>query len=161
MKNKYENLQNIFGNMQIFTIFVSTTTTTTISGAKVTKNVKTFVNELLKILRDMKKQQLRALSEVAAEIRECEKILSCYNHFIPSYEASQMPVANVQIQLNRIVIKKTLRELHAEWHEVRTATLPPMVTEARPVTMETYIASPLEEAAIIAFNTDKRYCITE
>lgn len=110
------------------------------------------------VLADIKK--LRNSIEVYTELETLKEIRGCYNHFLASYEANDMKVAAVQIQLNRIVVNKAINELYLELDEIKALVMHNI--NAEPTTLRyTYKATPDEVKAIMSFNTDPRFTITE
>ena len=116
---------------------------------------------------------------IRAEIVELSVIKSTYTHFLASYEA-QVEVENAtQVEINKVIISEHLQKLYTELYEwealnryatnnkyntkddeKQTADTKPNSDKLR-MKFEPYIATELEERAIIHFNSDKRFKITE
>lgn len=104
----------------------------------------------------------RFSGDIAKEIQTLKDIAGCYNHFLASYESSQMQVAKAQIQLNKILIWKEINKLQEEYDNVMIeARLIGKEVEASKPKMDQYKYTELEDKAIMLFNSDKRYTITE
>lgn len=106
---------------------------------------------------------LRFSGIIANEIQNLKDIIGCYKHFEASYEASQMPVAKAQVQLNKIVARKHLSELEAELHAVYQVAREAGKERPAPEKPQwiNYKFSPLEERALLLDRADKRYTIHE
>lgn len=103
----------------------------------------------------------RPIRIIASEIAELRQVAGCYNYFLASYESSQMPEARLQVQLNKSIIWKTINALEVEKHEAEMYAREIGKEVERRMKFENYQYSPLEDAAIKAFNSDRRYSITE
>ena len=106
---------------------------------------------------------------------ELSAIKSTYNHFLASYEA-QVEVENAtQVEANKRVVCEKLKKLYMELEEVKhrhsngksaSSNETPAAHNQQDGTIllmkfEPYIATELEERAIMLFNSDRRYTITE
>lgn len=94
---------------------------------------------------------------IAKEIVELSEIRSAYNHYLGSHRGLTEVENTTQVQHNKKIITTTLRMLYAEleqsgkgFSEIRT---PPEIKKVE--------YSTLEKNAILHFNRDKRFTITE
>lgn len=104
-------------------------------------------------------KNLRTSQEVFTEMKVLREVRGCYNHFLASLESNEMKVAAVQVQLNKIAINKALNELQLELDAIQAEIklLTPQPTTKR----YTYRPTESEDRAIMLFNSDKRFKITE
>lgn len=104
-------------------------------------------------------KNLRTSQEVFTEMEVLREVRGCYNHFLASFESNEMKVAAVQVQLNKIAINKALNELQLELDAIQAGIklLTPQPTTKR----YTYQPTESEDRAIMLFNSDKRFTITE
>lgn len=127
---------------------------------------------------------MRTISIIKAEIVELSAIKSTYTHFLASYEA-QIEVENATlVENNKRIISENLKKLYAELtvtqkalantdeveknnNKYQNSNDPQKTQNTKPDTRNLrmkfvpYIASELEERAIMHFYSDKRYTITE
>lgn len=103
------------------------------------------------------KKELKSLTALFAERETLRQIDSCYKHFLASYEASKMPVANAQIQLNRITISKEINKLTLMIDEEKAN----VVQEVKGTVREKHVSTPEQTEAVMLFNKDPRFSITE
>lgn len=94
---------------------------------------------------------------IAKEIVELSEIRSAYNHYLGSHRGLTEVENTTQVQHNKKIITTTLRMLYAEleqsgkgFSEIRTQ---PAIKKVE--------YSTLEKNAILHFNRDKRFTITE
>lgn len=113
------------------------------------ETVKVQVNKVLKV---------RTAQEIANEINELEAVKKCYFHFLATNLHSEYPENVEQVEINFHLVKFYLTELYAELKAVKG--IAPRV-EAKPFKVTTVQHSLTEVKAIMAFNKDKRFSITE
>lgn len=102
--------------------------------------------------------KLRKPQDVAMEINELEIYKSAYRHFLASYEASQNPENEIAIERNLETVKRSLRVLYVELKEIEAGIK--AVVAPQPV-VRNLISNEDEIKAIMLFNQDKRFTITE
>lgn len=103
------------------------------------------------------KKELKSLTVLYSELETMQDIRGCYNHFLTSYESSKMPIANAQVQLNKAILNKEINLLHLDIDEAKAG----VVEEIKGTIRERHVASPEQMEAIMLFNKDKRFTITE
>ena len=92
------------------------------------------------------------------EINILEEIKNAYIHFLCSYEA-QCDVENAtQVEANKVIVKQSLSKLYQQLKKAEVMSK--AVKPAKPM-RRTYQYSEAEAEAILHFNTDKRFTITE
>lgn len=94
--------------------------------------------------------------EIVKELNDCEKILSAYNHFLASYQAQLYCNAKDEVLANKAIIQVTINELKKTLLSFDTGV---QVITKHPNII--YNHSALEMAAIMNFNSDNRFTITE
>jgi hypothetical protein len=115
------------------------------------ENVKPNVNSSLNTLRGAK--------EVLADIRVLENVKSAYRHFLASYEAQLYCDNKIQVLHNLQITKAALSQLYSELYDVNLKDN--KVHACTPIKETVYKVSPLEVKAIMLFNSDNRFTITE
>lgn len=114
------------------------------------KTVNTEVKKLLK--------EFRTAPQVWNEIQETEAIKKAYVHFLTVYQDPQLYSDNhLEVEANLLIVKQTLGQLYVELDAIKVQ----IKKVVMPVQSSIYTASPLEERAIMLFNSDKRFTITE
>lgn len=104
---------------------------------------------------------MRNLDIIRQQIVELSAVLSAYNHYLASYRSLTEVENTTQIQYNSIKIRQSLKALK---HEITTQkqlnnSLKPVKTNK--VKTTTVIHTIDEKNAILHFNADKRFTITE
>jgi len=102
------------------------------------------------------------------EIVELSAIKASYNHYLASGRSIFEVENTTQVHYNLCAISRTLRELHEELKglnkQLATANGQPL-TAKEPLAMGSYFESAefkaLETRAIMQFNSDRRFTITE
>lgn len=92
---------------------------------------------------------------LVAEIAELKDALSNYNHFLASYNAQLYCNMRDEVLANKAITEAALNELQKQLRDFDTVVKAGM---RQPVK---YQYSALEEAAIMNFNRDNRFTITE
>lgn len=95
---------------------------------------------------------------IAKEIVELSEIKSAYNHYLGSHRGLTEVENTTQVQHNKKMITATIRTLYAELEQSNKAIQ--AFAEVKP-TIKTIQYSTLEQNAILHFNRDKRFTITE
>lgn len=94
---------------------------------------------------------------IAKEIVELSEIRSAYNHYLGSHRGLTEVENTTQVQHNKKIITATLRILYAELEQSGKG-VPEIKTQPSIKKVE---YSTLEKNAILHFNRDKRFTITE
>jgi hypothetical protein len=95
---------------------------------------------------------------IAKEIVELSTIKSAYNHFLASAEAQHDVENTTLIIQNRTIVSKNLKELYVKLAMLAPVLPKPAKTKASVVD---YKWTDAEERAILHFNNDSRFTITE
>lgn len=95
---------------------------------------------------------------IAKEIVELSEIRSAYNHYLGSHRGLTEVENTTQVQHNKKIITATLRILYVELDQSGKAVS--AFAKAQP-TIKKAEYSTLEKNAIMHFNRDKRFIITE
>jgi hypothetical protein len=96
-------------------------------------------------------------SRIKSRIDEIEAERSVNRKFLASYEATENKTVACQITLLQIELSKELKRLYPLYYRV----LSKVPTVAPKTIRYTYKATPNEELAIMNFNNDKQFKITE
>ena len=124
---------------------------------------------------------MRTISTIKREIVELSAIKSTYCHYLASYEAQTDVENTTQVEANKKIVSENLRKLYAELaqhisqepnnqqtittdknpHNNDQPTTPNPTPDTRRMKFKPYVATELEQRAIMLFNSDKRYTITE
>lgn len=104
---------------------------------------------------------MRNLDIITKEIVELSALLSAYNHYLASNRSLTEVENTTQIQYNSIKIRQSLKALK---HEITTRkqlnnNLKPVKTNKVKTSTITHTSD--EKNAILHFNADKRFTITE
>ncbi|RWW99686.1 hypothetical protein [Flavobacterium cerinum] len=94
---------------------------------------------------------------IAKEIVELSEIRSAYNHYLGSHRGLTEVENTTQVQHNKKIITAALRVLYVELEQSGKAV---SALKAQPA-IKTVEYSALERNAILHFNRDKRFTITE
>lgn len=92
------------------------------------------------------------------EINTLEQIKNAYIHFLCSYEAQYDVENTTQVEVNKVTVKQSLSKLYQELNKAEAKNK--AAKSANPM-RRTYRYSDAETEAILHFNTDKRFTITE
>ena len=101
---------------------------------------------------------MRNLDIITKEIVELSEIRSAYNHYLASNRSLTEVENTTQIQYNKQIINKTLNSLYAEQTQVKQAIK--AFTERQSAIKTIYYTND-EKNAILHFNRDRRFTITE
>lgn len=102
-------------------------------------------------VKNMLKPQLLVM-----ELNELQDALSNYNHFLANYNAQLYCNNKAEVLVNKAITEAAITELKKQLTDFDTVVKAGM----RPKVVM-YQASALEEAAIMSFNNDNRFTITE
>lgn len=106
----------------------------------------------------------KSLTALSVELLELQEVRSCYNHFLCTGNEKEMTVAFAQVQLNRAILNKEINKIHLQMDEVKAGitALTNNLPEIMPTTRRyNYQPTASEDRAIMLFNSDKRFTITE
>ena len=95
--------------------------------------------------------------QIQQEVIDLEQVKRAYIHFLCSPRAKENVENYTQIENNKITIKQTLRQLYSDLQHLKRNKL----TTKNENKTKTYRYTKVEENAIIHFNNDKRFSITE
>jgi hypothetical protein len=95
---------------------------------------------------------------IAAEIVELNAIKSAYNHYLASYEASVNVENATQVKNNKVKLINTLQNLYAALHRAEQEQQTKPIQRLQ---MKNYNYTEKEKSAIMHFNADRRFTITE
>jgi len=104
---------------------------------------------------------MRNLDIITKEIVELSAILSAYNHYLASHRSLTEVENTTQIQQNRVEIGKTLKALHLESITEKALINSQKELKNSKIKTTTIIHTNDEKNAILHFNKDKRFTITE
>jgi len=104
---------------------------------------------------------MHTANNIATEIVELKAILSAYNHFLASHEAKCNVECTTLVRNNRAIALANLKLLSSELEGAHQAKVSNQKERAPQLEIVNYKWSDLEERAIIHFNKDKRFAITE
>ena len=104
----------------------------------------------------------RPAPEVCKEILELKEVKAAYSHFLSSWEAQQDIFLSQYIASNLEIIKISLQNLYTELEGTK-AEIRQVIKAEEPEEPQWTIYKPSaqEEKAVMAFNADKRFSITE
>lgn len=104
----------------------------------------------------------RTASDVCKEILELKEVKAAYSHFLSSWEGQQDTVLSQYISHNLMIIKISLQNLYTELEGSKAEIRQVMkAEEPNEPQWNIYKPSAQEEKAVMAFNADKRFSITE
>jgi hypothetical protein len=101
---------------------------------------------------------MRNKSIISKEIVELSEIRSAYNHYLASHRGLTEVENTTQIKINKIIASASLYKLYAELMLTNKGSLGFIERQVKPKTVQ---YSELEKNAILHFNNDKRFTITE
>lgn len=96
-------------------------------------------------------------NNITHEIVELSEIKKAYNHYLSSYEAQQDIENYIYILDNRHVISLNLRKLYTKLAKQQEA----QKTRSQNISYTKHKPCETEKSAILHFNSDKRFSITE
>lgn len=102
--------------------------------------------------------KVRTKQEIANEILELEAVKKSYYHFLTTAIHREYPENIPSVELNYHIVKFHLTELYTELKNATLVEPKPSAKEFLPVTVR---HSADEVKAILAFNKDRRFSITE
>lgn len=106
--------------------------------------------------------KLRTPQQITKDIIELSAVKSAYNHFLASYESMQMPDACAEIKKNLSTIFESLKQLYAELAVIKGCIKNIVVPVELPNNNEeAETLKQLNDRAIMLFNSDRRFTITE
>lgn len=108
---------------------------------------------------------MRSLIKISQDIIELESVKKSYSHFLCTIAQTELYENVAMVEDNLAVIKVELRKLYTEMLEVK-AMIAKTVKQDEPVKAEqpiwkTYKPTAQEEKAILAFNRNPQFTITE
>lgn len=120
------------------------------------KDMETQINDVNELLK------LRTPQLVAQEIAELESVKKSYFYFLATHVSKDFPENVSDVEANMKVVKDSLTELYLELQQIRAiiSTSVRTVKETE-IKRSVYKASTSEANAIMLFNKDKRFSITE
>ena len=101
---------------------------------------------------------MQNLDIITKEIVELSEIKSAYNHYLASNRSLTEVQNTTKIQHNRQIINKTLKALYAEQTQEKQAVT---ASSERRSPIKTIKHTNDEKNAILHFNRDRRFTITE
>lgn len=107
---------------------------------------------------------MRNLDIIVKEIVELSEIKSAYNHYLSSHRSLTEVENTTQLEHNRLIIAQSINQLYAELLLAKTAVKSQKALEMRQepkVKSKTIKYSNEEKNAILHFNRDRRFSITE
>lgn len=107
---------------------------------------------------------MRNLDIIVKEIVELSEIKSAYNHYLSSHKSLTEVENTTQLQHNRLKITQSINLLYAELLDAKTAVKRQKTLEMRQepkVKSKTITYTNEEKNAILHFNRDRRFTITE
>lgn len=105
---------------------------------------------------------MRSLIKISQDIIELESVKKSYSHFLCTIAQTELYENVAMVEDNLAVVKAELRKLHKEMHDVKKEISNTVKPEA-PVqaTWTTYKMSEQEERALMSFNKNPQFTITE
>ena len=97
------------------------------------------------------------IQQIDIKINELETAKRAYIHYLCSYEAQKDVESTTQVMANKTIVQQELRQLYqqkGQLHQHKREAAP----KAKAVP---YRYTPEEENAILHFNADRRFTITE
>ena len=112
---------------------------------------------------------MRKTNTITAEIVELQAIKAAYNHYLASHNAQYEVENATMVRANRAIVSINLKELYRKLHSSGKAVpvrqdanaIKPADTNTLRMKFATYPTTELEDRAIMHFNSDRRYTITE
>ena len=98
---------------------------------------------------------MRNKSKILKEIVELSGIKSAYNYYLGSSRSLTEVENATQVRQNRDTITKSLNILHSQLRHLQHVPTTPVAPEVM------VRHSPAEQQAIISFNRDRRFSLTE
>lgn len=92
------------------------------------------------------------------EINTLEQIKNAYIHFLCSYEARHDVENTTRVEANKVIVKQSLSKLYQELNKAEAKN---KAAKSAKSVRRIYQYSKAETEAILHFNTDKRFTITE
>lgn len=105
--------------------------------------------------------KMRNLDIIVKEIVALSEIKSAYNHYLSSHRSLTEVENTTQIQDNSITIAQSLIALYGELSQVRQLQKESATSPYRQSPPRTVVHSEVQKNAILHFNRDRRFTITE